>query len=252
MSRPVTALRRFSTALVQGGRRKAAATDWWAVFVELVVVVVGILIAFELSNWGERRERRATEQLLLQRIDEEARGDLAALQDARGQSEQSASNARLLARAIGDPAARTAYARLGESQCNLLRLPAVRRHSSGSGGLAAGERLELISDLELRSRLRQADAERAFSDGQLDYFRQSFQRYSPLIEPHMPFTFDANGNAACAVDIGRLAKDGEAVAILPKVYRDQSRFAEYRGKEIDSTRAVLDRVRCLRRASCGD
>jgi len=251
MSRPVTALRRFSNAMLQGSRRKAEATDWWAVFVELVVVVVGILIAFELSNWGERRERRASEQLLLERIEEEARGDLAALQDARNQSEHSAANARLLARAISNPDVGRAYARLGESQCNLLRLPAVRRHSAGSGGLAAGERLELISDLGLRGRLRSADAERAFGEGQLDYFRQTFQRYSPVIERHMRWTFDASGNAACEVNIGSLADDGEAVAILPKLYRDQRKFADYRKREVDSTRAVLDRVDCLRDERCG-
>ncbi len=251
MARPITSLRRLSHALVRRGGERVRGTDWWAVFVELLVVVVGILIAFELTNWGERRNRAAAERQLLERIEEEARGDFAAVRAARAENQQSAENYRLLTSAVSDPAAHAAYHRRGEAACNLLRLAAVPRASAGPGGLAAGERIELISDAELRKRLRHADARRTFSDRQLDFFRQSFQRYSAILEPHMNWSFGSNGEPKCGVDIDSLRADPAAVALLPKLYRDQRQFARYREAEMTSTRAVLERVRCLREGRCG-
>lgn len=68
-------------------------------------------------------------------------------------------------------------------------MPAVRRSSASAGELGGGDRLELISDAQLRSLLRQADAERIFVDGQLPLFRTVFERHAPVIEPHMDWRF---------------------------------------------------------------
>jgi hypothetical protein len=248
-----TALQRIST-LLSKGNGKLRSTDWWAVFIELVVVVVGILIAFELTNWGERRQRASQERQLWQRIEEEARGDYAVLEAARNQHLESVANYRLLARAVTDPVAHKAYHRQGDSQCNLLRLPAVQRHSAGAGGLAAGERAEQISDEKLRLLLRQADANRAFSDSQLVFFRQGFQRYAAVIEPHMPWQMGGGGadTFRCGVNVDTLRADPAAVALLPKLARDQAQFAHYRELELNATRAVIERVSCLRAGSCKD
>ena len=253
MARPTTALQRIATALSHG-KGKLRATDWWAVLVELTVVVVGILIAFELSNWGERRQRAFEERQLLQRIDEEARGDYAVLEFIRNEHLASVANYRLLARAVTDPVAHRQYHRRGDAQCNLLRLPAVQRHSAAAGGLAAGDRAEQISDERLRMLLRKADAQRVFSDSQLVYFRESFQRYAAVIEPHMPWQMGSGGANTfhCGVNIDTLRTDPTAVMLLPKLARDQAQFARYRQLELDATKAVLERVSCLRSGTCGD
>ena len=231
-------------------RKHLGGIDWRAVLIELAVVVLGILIAFELTNWGERRERRQAEAQLLQRIEEEARGDLKALQIVRDEHLQSANNYRLLAQAVTDPQAHAAYHRRGQAQCNLLRLPAVPRQSAGAGGLAAGERLELVSDSQLRSLLRKADAYRSFSDGQLSFFRESFQRYSVQIEPHMVWRFAGADVPVCGVNIDSLRADPKAIALLPKLARDQRQFARYRSAELQATAAVINRVACLRSGMC--
>lgn len=54
--------------------------DWFAVAVELIVVVVGILIALQLDQWADARKERAQERVYLERL----RDDLLAEQaDAR-------------------------------------------------------------------------------------------------------------------------------------------------------------------------
>jgi hypothetical protein len=250
VARIISPLQRISSALAARGGRRLRTTDWWAVFIEIMVVVLGILIAFEMQEWGNTRERHRNERALLQRIEEEARGDYLAVHRIWQQHRESADNYRLLAEAITDRNARAEYQRRGGAGCNLLRLPAVRYASAGSGALGAGDRLELISDRTLRDRLRQADAERIFAESQLANFRDVFDRYAPLIEPHMRWAF-MPGGVACEVDIAGLSLDLEAVALLPKLHRDQRQFARYRAREGQAAFAVLDRVRCLRNGQCG-
>jgi hypothetical protein len=234
------------------GRARARETDWWAVLVELLVVVIGILIAFELTNWGERRQRAQDERELLQRIEEEARGDYAVLSQAKADHLETQRTYRRLTLALGEPGGRESFELRGGAQCTLLRLPAVQRQSAGAGALGPGERLDLISDRQLRSLLRRADAYRTFSDSQLSYFRESFQRYSAVIEPHMPWRFRTSETFECGVNLETLRSDPAAVALLPKLARDHSQIARYRTLEMEATKNVIERVSCLRSGACGD
>lgn len=248
MARSLSPLRRLSVALGRG-RNRWRTTDWWTVFIEIGVVVLGILIAFELDDWGDSRQRQKDEQLVLQRLEEEAAGDYRAVHRIWLQHRESKQNYRLLARAVSDPVAHAAYHRQGAVGCNLLRLPAVRRASASLGALGAGERLELINDAPLRALLRTADAERSFADSQLAPFRDSFQRYAPTTERHMRWRFTPQSES-CGVDIDTLRSDREAIVLLPKLARDQRQFATYRAREGVAVQKVLRRVHCLRRASC--
>ncbi|QIK95132.1 hypothetical protein G7076_00295 [Sphingomonas sp. HDW15A] len=241
-ARHYSPLHRLSRAILARGSEKLRGTDWWAVFVEIAIVVLGILIAFQLDSWGERREQRRAERLLWQRLAEETRNDIAVLDNVLGQHLESAENYRLLADAVANPGRQVDFDGRGRATCNLLRLPAVQRQSSGAIGQAAGSRLELISDPELRKLLRQADANRIFSDRQLDFFRANFLRYGDNIEPHMLWRFIDNGRTACRVNVDALRADSKAVALLPKLYRDQRQFARYRAYEVQSLRAVEKRV----------
>ena len=248
MVRPIGTLRRLTAALMANGRKRIAGTDWWSVLVELAVVVLGIIIAFELNEWDQRRQERQDEVALLKHLSEETAADIVSIRHIRDEHRESAVNYVQLAAAVADRASAEAYRRRGERGCNLLRLPAVRYHSRG--GLEAGERSEIIGDAELRHLIRRADAERAFNDRQLDYFRASFLRYGEIIEPYMRWRQDSPEAATCTVDIEALGRDARAVSLLPKAGRDQQRFAEYRTRELASALAVFNRTRCLRARSC--
>ena len=248
MARPITSLHRLSQALVARAGTRVRSTDWWAVLVEIAVVVLGIIIAFELNEWDQRREERQEARQVLRHLGEETAADIAAISSIREEHRQSADNYRMLLTAIRDPAVAKAYRARGELGCNLLRMPAVRYHSAR--GLEAGERADLIEDVELRHLIRAADAHRAFNDRQLDYFRGVFYRYGDVIEPYMRWRPTESGAFDCAVDIAGLAIDGRAVSLLPKAGRDQLRFAHYRQRELISAQLVSARALCLQRRNC--
>lgn len=241
--RPPVILQRLS--------RHVRKTDWWAVLIELAVVVLGILIAFELNEWNERRQDRAAERQVLQHLAEEAEGDVLALTAIRDGHRRSVENYRALILAVRDSARAARYnaERAGDG-CNLLRIPAIKRASAGSGGLGSPERLQVITDVRLRDLLRRAEAARTFADSQVSYFRSTFVRYYGLVEPYTRWTLTSSRDATCSVDVDRLARDPLAVYTLPKIGRDQQALAEFREGEIKATQAVLDRVQCLRNATC--
>ena len=45
--------------------------NWFAVLLDFFIVVVGILIAFQITNWNEERQERALEDQYLERLDME-------------------------------------------------------------------------------------------------------------------------------------------------------------------------------------
>lgn len=92
MPRPIFTLQRLAHAL-GAGRNRLRTTDWWAILLEIGVVVLGILIAFELQEWGTNRQKRKDEALHLQRIEEEAAADFRAIRDIWRQHHDSASRA---------------------------------------------------------------------------------------------------------------------------------------------------------------
>lgn len=55
--------------------------DWIAVTIEFLLVVVGVFLGIQVSNWNEQRKQRATESAYLTGIAEDARRDVAGLDE---------------------------------------------------------------------------------------------------------------------------------------------------------------------------
>src|SRR4028119_849327 len=114
MARPITSLHRLSHALVARAGSRVRTTDWWAVLVEIAVVVLGIIIAFELNEWDQQREERQEARQVLRHLGEETPADIAAISSIRDEHRQSAQNYRMLLTAIRDPGVADAYHARGE------------------------------------------------------------------------------------------------------------------------------------------
>lgn len=90
--------------MLRGFRTHVVQHDWFAVGVDLVVVVVGILVALEFGSWVEARKDRALEQVYLERLKEDFEIELARIDDARRYAQSRIDAAKLLHRLVVDPA----------------------------------------------------------------------------------------------------------------------------------------------------
>jgi hypothetical protein len=88
-------LRRLSERLKQH--------TWLAVGIDLVVVVLGILIALQLDGWAERREERRLERVYLQRLAEDFEIERSRMEAAERFANARIEAARFLNRILSDP-----------------------------------------------------------------------------------------------------------------------------------------------------
>jgi hypothetical protein len=181
--------------------------DWLGISIELIVVTVGVLLAFQIDQWAQDRRQARDEQQFLDRMWRETAAaieETAWIMTMYGRFRQEAiegyralEDPALLARLIGKP-------NIG---CRGAVMPGLGYNTTSFQELSASGRLNLISDPELRASLRavvaaQADAE-ANRQNSVDFALEGFR----MMEPHLVRGLDANDDRTCRVDWPGLASD---------------------------------------------
>lgn len=77
--------------------------DWFAVIIEVLVVVVGIFLALQVDAWNEARQDRLLEQRYLQRLDAELANDIEAMEFGLELAWDRHDMGRMLLAALEDP-----------------------------------------------------------------------------------------------------------------------------------------------------
>lgn len=243
--------RRASLAAWSRAAGRARKADWWAVAGELLIVVVGILIAFQLDRWSEGWRGAKDRSAYLQRLVEESDENVAALKGLDKQFGEVTEEVGRMARAVDDPARRAALRFTGDRACRALQMPASKLQTSAleeSGNPAA---LQLVPDPTLRRLIHGAVAQNRYADRQIEYFRDTFQRFGERFDPYANWRVDQAGKEiGCSVDFEDLAREPRIRTLLARIYRDRLRFSEIHAAQIETQRAVGQRAACLLDGRC--
>jgi hypothetical protein len=81
--------------------------DWFAVLLDVLVVIIGILVAFQIDRWREVRSERALEVSYVQRLIADVKTDLPNIRKSIFYAEQRLGFAELLMAAVQDSTAAT-------------------------------------------------------------------------------------------------------------------------------------------------
>ncbi len=134
--------------------------NWGAVFLDFLIVVVGVFIGIQVSNWNEARAEKQTERLILGRLESDF-GEivavethyLAVVEDALSGSET------LLDLVLGDQASYEMAA-----LCDLMDPPRAFRPapapSATYGQLVANGDMRVLTDEALREKLARFESQR--------------------------------------------------------------------------------------------
>lgn len=76
--------------------------NWFAVFLDFFIVVAGILIAFQITNWNEKSRSSAREAVILEQLHVEFTGVLEEMKKAKFDNEESLTATRDVLRVIQD------------------------------------------------------------------------------------------------------------------------------------------------------
>lgn len=218
---------------------------------ELVIVVVGILIAFQLDRWSEGWRGAKDRSAYLERLVEESDANVAALTDLDKQFGEVTEEVGRMARAVDDPARRAAMRFTGDRACRALQMPASKLQTSAleeSGNPAA---LQLVPDPALRRLIHRAAGQTRYADRQIEYFRDTFQRFGVQFDPYSNWSVDPeSGEIGCRVDFEALAREPRVRTLLTRIYRDRLRWGEIHADQIETQRDVGRRAACLLDGSC--
>jgi hypothetical protein len=184
--------------------------DWFGIAIEVAVVTLGVLLAFQIDQWGQNRRQAREERQFLERMygeTEEAirENDWAVQLHAR--SRRTAVEG--LSRA-NDNAALVRFAATPESCMSGASFPGLGFNDTSYEELSASGRLNIVSDPVLRAELREVAAAQAEAVTQLNYSRAQGIPITQALDPYISLGFDQDGNRTCRTDWPALVKDHAA------------------------------------------
>jgi hypothetical protein len=197
---------------IKPGRMKRAISllrerDWIGIGIEIAVVTLGILLAFQIDQWGQDRRQARDERQFLERMWRET---AAGIRENDWAVRVHARNRRVAVEGLkreSDEAALARFAATPGSCYGLASYPGLGFNDTSYEELSASGRLNIVSDPVLRAELREVAAAQADSVTQLNYSRA---QGIPIVEALNAFVvlgLDQDGNRTCRTDWPALVKN---------------------------------------------
>jgi hypothetical protein len=218
--------------------------DWFAVGIEIVVLVLGIVLGLQATDWAEGRRQRGDELDYLQRLLADNEANRAELQRAEGADRLAAEKILSITQALADFAKEPDPDALHTTLCRWFVKPDIHLQRATYSELVSSGRLLLIHDQPLRAQLAAEDAAH-MEARRLDVLIPAIQRAAEPIDAFRTWYIDAAQDpidARCRFDIAGMRRDPHVASALAQLYRENVLYARFRQREIaavDATHAKL-------------
>lgn len=203
--------------------------NWLAVALEFVIVVAGVLLAFQVSAWNEYRQDQGRVALALERLQLETEQNIAALRQRNTYNE-----ARVAERTIMVEIAMRGSLAEGEAEtferavAQLMYFSRPPVQQSTYDALEQSGDLALITDRDLVIELNRYQSQLNWIETQHSSFRGGLSTFTDTLEDfifHEP-TDDPTVTRA-RVDLDRLNADPRHASALTQMARMHAIFARY-------------------------
>jgi hypothetical protein len=131
--------------------------DWTMVFVELIMVVIGIFLGIEAANWNEDRRDSLEEKAYLMRLHEDVQDSIAALRSGRSDVVRWNDRGREALKALQENDRSLAGEERGFAFAASTRIGLPSTQLATITELISSGRLNEISDPEIRAQLAEID-----------------------------------------------------------------------------------------------
>lgn len=248
--------------------------DWFAVSLDLLVVVVGILVAFQIDRWREERAGRALEADYVQRLIADVETDLPEISRSINNAGERVGFAELLIAAVQDSAAATrepARFLVAVQSASWTTTPSLASYtfedlrSTGNLGLIRNSHLvqSLYSYYGFDQRQRQwsqlaLDGEQHYFEavaGVLDFEQERwvFENWSRPRQRHLDeFKHLQLDPQPVLAAVERLRSRQDAVGWLPNLYYYQSDALWEHKRRLELAESLLQELRAYQSLIGGD
>ena len=216
--------------------------DWMGITIEIVVVVIGVLIAFQIDQWGDRRKQAQEERRFLERLYTEYHRGIAELDGVDRDSRTVRAQIRQAMAARGDQERLEASGNRGFG-CGVGRFRSANFNDTAFEELTSSGRINLISDQALRSDVRDLAAAQATASRQVQNARETMLGQLPYLDGYYRFEMDRDGRSQCRMDWPALVRDRKAVNAIVRGHRVHGFVMDERQRVRARSRALIRRLR---------
>ena len=226
---------------------------WTGVFIELVIVILGVFIGLQVSNWNQARQDNQRRVEAISLLQDEAMENVKALRALMKINEETIAGDSIVARAVATgklaeqdrPVFEKALSRFEYSSTLPVRNSAYRALEQ-SGDLA------LIHDRTLLVALSEFQSQVNWVDGQNRYFRMGYNSFAPYWRPHVWHHRDPDsGKRYITYDLGALSADKQAASAVTEVDRMHAIQAGYIRKTLDQAVRLCQSLSARSGRRCG-
>ena len=181
--------------------------DWTGIAIELAVVTLGVLLAFQIDQWGQNRRQAQEERQFLERMWHET---AESIEETEWIMTMHARYRREFIdgyRALDDPSELARLSATPNIGCRARVFPGLGFNPTAFQELSASGRLNIISDTKLRAELRDVVAAQADAEANRQNTTEIASRTDAGLSPYYRSSLDSEGNNHCSVDWPRLADD---------------------------------------------
>jgi hypothetical protein len=220
--------------------------DWLGITIELLVVTLGVLLAFEIEQWGQRRERATQERQFMEELLADTQSGVAELKSLIEVHEKVLREVPVALEARGNPTKIRALPRRRDFGCGLSRPLLAPYNDTAYEELVQSGRMSLLSDRKLRTTVRDLAASQNWGASQGIFTREQLNINLPPLTPHYAISINTNLDSTplCRINWPRLLSDDEAVYAATRLVRRHRQMWEVRKRTFDLTLQVQQMLAC--------
>lgn len=220
---------------------------WTAIFLDLVIVVLGVFIGLQVNNWNEARNERRIERAYLERLRVDFAANVKALEtylDGRRRDGQILSELAVALQEGGRPPSVEA---LQSPLCRWGAPPLPDLRQGTYNELVSSGRLSFLHDEKLRILLADysaAEDRSAYVGTLLPAVLQAtapIDAYRSWVVTSKTAAF-RNGAVRCDFNVAGMQQDPRMASVVAQLFRYQKLHETFRTSELDSARAVESRL----------
>lgn len=225
--------------------------DWLGLVIEIGVVTLGVLLAFEIEQRGRGREQAKEERQFLERLYGEYHRGIDELLRVNGSHEQVMSDFRTAFAARGNAALLANYGRRINFGCGAGYLRTAPFNDTAFAELVSSGRLSMIREPKLRGKIRELTTEQASMKDRAVLGTEAAREQSRLLDPYYRYDLAPDGATHCVVKWSALFDDPQATTAAVRVYRMHELVRSGRVDLMRMTRTVRSDIGCaLGKAEC--
>jgi hypothetical protein len=223
--------------------------EWTAIALDFLIVVAGVFVGLQVSNWNAARAERATEDRYLVRLLADAQANIVELEDIIEAQKRRARTLADFEHALRNGGEAPPVPALQDALCRFFVQPGMALQQATYDELVASGGLSILRDERLRILLSRQQALQLQS-ARLDLLTPAIQRAAIPLDDYRDWTIarepdqaDLYGRVNCRFNIEGMRADLRIPNVIAQLYRDQTVNERFGANVLVVTREIDERLR---------